>query len=434
MRKIFSLMFISVLSFNFVYAQQDTVKIMSYNLLNYRNYNTTFCTNNNNNVALKEGYLTTIIADQNPDILICNEIGADFINGIRLVQNSLNVNGVTHWAQANYSVTPGSSLTNMLFFNSTKFGLLSQTVIDKDTSNVNLVRLIDVYTLYLKEANMTNFTDTVFFTVMAAHLKAGNSAPDITERAKATTAVMTYLDQNNIQGNIFIAGDFNVYTGNEPAFQDLINYAPNPTVRFFDPINTIGSWNNNGSFSFAHTQSVRSSSNGCASGGGMDDRFDFILVSDEVLNNVNRVNYVPNSYKALGQDGLRFNGNVNFPANTLVSSTVADALYNMSDHLPVIASFAITPSGSVSVTENVKSSNYMVNNPIRDMLMIQKIGENFNKAELQIIDLNGRIVLKHGIANSSIERVTTSEIKRGTYILRIFEEDVLIKNEKLILI
>lgn len=434
MRRLFSLVLISVLSLNYIWAQQDTVKIMAYNLLNYRNYNTTFCTNSNNNVAAKEGYLTTIIADQNPDILVCNEIGADFINAVRLTQNSLNVNGVSHWMQANYTVTPGSSLTNMLFFNSTKFGLLSQTVVDKDTSNVNLVRLIDVYTLYYKEANMTSFTDTVFFTVMAAHFKAGNSAPDRTERSKATTAVMTYLDQNNIQGNIFIAGDFNVYTGTEPAFQDLINYAPNPSVRFFDPINTIGSWNNNGSFSFAHTQSVRSSSNGCASGGGMDDRFDFILVSDEVLNNVNRAEYVANSYKAIGQDGMRFNGNVNFPTNTVVSSTVADALYNMSDHLPVVASFAISPSNSVSVYENLKSSNFIINNPVRDLLMIRKRGENFVDTELQIIDLNGRVVHESRFSKSSIERINVSYLRRGTYILRLFEDGILVKNEKLIMI
>tara|TARA_R110002049_G_scaffold3502_6_gene26244 strand:- start:415 stop:1719 length:1305 start_codon:yes stop_codon:yes gene_type:complete len=434
MRRLFSLVFISVLSLNSVLAQQDTIKMMAYNLLNYRNYNTTFCTNNNNNVAAKEGYMATIIADQNPDILVCNEIGADFINGIRLVQNSLNVNGISHWAQANYTVTPGSSLTNMLFFNSTKFGLLSQTVIDKDTSNVNLVRLIDVYTLYYKEDNMTSITDTVFFTVMAAHFKAGNSAPDRTERSKATTAVMTYLDQNNIQGNVFIAGDFNVYTGSEPAFQDLISYSPNPSVRFFDPISTIGSWNNNGSFSFAHTQSVRSSSNGCASGGGMDDRFDFILVSDEVLNNVNRVNYVSNSYKALGQDGLRFNGSVNFPTNTVVSSTVADALYNMSDHLPVVASFAIAPSNPVSINENSLNSNFTFNNPVRDLLMIQKKGGNFNDAEIQLIDLNGRVVYSNQLMNTSVERINTTEIKRGTYILRIIEEGILVKNEKLIMI
>lgn len=434
MRILLSLAFISLLSLNSVFAQQDTVKIMAYNLLNYRNYNTTFCTNSNNNVADKEGYLATIVADQDPDILVCNEIGADFINAVRLTQNALNVNGVSHWAQANYSVTLGSSLTNMLFFNTTKFGLLSQTVIDKDTSNINLVRLIDVYRLYYKEVNTPSVNDTVFFTVLAAHLKAGNTAPDRDERSSMTAAVMNYLDVNNVQGNVFIAGDFNVYSGAETAFQNLINYAPNSTVRFFDPINTIGSWNNNSNFSFAHTQSVKSSSNGCASGGGMDDRFDFILVSDEVLNNVERVQYIPTSYKAVGQDGMRFNGSINFPMNTTVSSAVADALYNMSDHLPVVASFNISPSNVVSVSELNEASSYKVNNPIRDLMMIQKESGNFKNAEFQIVDINGRIIYNQRLFNTSVERINVANFKRGTYILRLFEDGYLVKNEKLIMI
>ncbi len=434
MRSILSLVFITLFSVNTIVAQQDTVKLMAYNLLNYRNYNTTFCTNSNNNVAAKEGYLATIVADQQPDLLVCNEIGADFINGVRLMQNALNVNGVSSWSQANYTVSSGSSLTNMLFFNSNKFGLLSQTVIDKDTSNVDLVRLIDVYHLYYKEANMTNFTDTIFFTVLAAHFKAGNSSSNRTERAKATTAIMTYLDQQNSQGNVFIAGDFNVYSGSEPAFQDLISYAPNPSVRFYDPINVIGSWNNNNNFSFVHTQSVRSSSNGCASGGGMDDRFDFILVSDEVMNNVNRVEYVASSYQALGQDGLRFNGNINSPTNTLVSTAVANALYNLSDHLPVLASFAISPSNTVSVSELARTKKYLFNNPVRDVLLLQKKGELFNQANAQLIDLNGRIVFEYSLNATSIERIDVTGIPKGTYILRLLEKGQIVTNEKLIMI
>jgi exonuclease III len=434
MRSKLSVLFFTLFGVNSISAQQDTVKLMAYNLLNYRNYNTTFCTNSNNNVAAKEGYLATIIADQQPDLLVCNEIGADFINAVRLTQNALNINGVSHWMQANYTVSQGSSLTNMLFFNSNKFGLLSQTVIDKDTNNVDLVRLIDVYHLYYKESNMTSFTDTVFFTVLAAHFKAGNTASDRTERSKATTAIMTYLDRQNSQGNVFIAGDFNVYSGAEPAFQDLISYAPNPSVRFYDPINVIGSWNNNNNFSFVHTQSVRSSSNGCASGGGLDDRFDFILVSDEVMNNVNRVEYVANSYQALGQDGRRFNGNINSPTNTLVSSAVANALYNMSDHLPVMASFAISPSNAVSVSELNTTRKYTFNNPVRDVLVLQKKGELFQKAQIQLIDLNGRVIYQQELCTTSIERIAIDGIPKGTYLLRLFEKGRMVTNEKLIMI
>ena len=51
-----------------------------------------------------------------------------------------------------------------------------------------------------------------------------------------------------------------------------------------DPINTPGSWNNNEDFRGVHTQSTRTSSSGFGggAGGGLDDRFDFIMVSQNL--------------------------------------------------------------------------------------------------------------------------------------------------------
>jgi len=432
MGKLFSIAFIFISAINSVSSQQlDTIKLMSYNLLNYRN-STTYCTNTNNNTADKEGYLATIVDHVKPDLLVCNEIGANFANGYYLMQNSLNVNGVNHWAQANYFVTQGSSLSNMLYFNTTKLGLISQDQIERDTNNVPIVRLIDVYRLYYKQPNMTAQTDTVYLTVLAAHLKASNTSADQLERAKTTAAIMKYLDENSIQGNVFICGDFNVYTASEPAFQNLINYSSNPSVRFFDPINTIGSWSNNSNFSYAHTQSVRSSSNGCAAGGGMDDRFDFTLVSDEVLNNVNRMRYIPNSYTALGQDGNRFNGNINSPTNPLVPSTVANALYNMSDHLPVISSYEIDYSIPTNVVSSTFGENIRVVNPLKDYLGIIKEGKNFESSLIQLFDMNGRVLMESINNQTSFIRIDVSNLKRGAYILKIYEGKELVKIQKLI--
>jgi hypothetical protein len=432
MGKFFSIAFIFISAINGVSSQQlDTVKIMSYNLLNYRN-TTTYCTNSNNNTSSKESYLTTIVEHVNPDVIVCNEIGANFANGYYLMQNSLNVNGVSHWAQANYFATSGSSLSNMLYFNTTKLGLASQDQIERDTNNSLIVRLIDVYRLYYKQPNMNAQTDTVFFTVLAAHLKASNTAADRLEREKTTAAVMKYLDDNNLQGNVFICGDFNVYSGSEGAFQNLINYTSNPSVRFFDPINAIGSWNNNSSFSYAHTQSVRSSSNGCAAGGGMDDRFDFTLVSDEVLNNVDRMKYITNSYSALGQDGNRFNGNINSPLNTLVPVAVANALYNMSDHLPVISSYEIDYSIPTGVASFQNNEQIRVVNPINAILAITKEGANFNQATIQLFDMNGRLLIDETSNQSSIIRINTSFLQRGAYILKVYEGKELVKIQKLI--
>ena len=49
--------------------------------------------------------------------------------------------------------------------------------------------------------------------------------------------------------------------------------------------------------------------------GGLDDRFDFILYSDDVLNGTNGVNYIPNSCKSIGNDGNHFNIAIIDPSN-----------------------------------------------------------------------------------------------------------------------
>lgn len=65
--------------------------------------------------------------------------------------------------------------------------------------------------------------------------------------------------------------------------------------------------------------------------GGVDDRFDFLLLSPSLMQR-----YTAGSYTAFGNDGQHFNNSINAePANSIVSQTVANALFDASDHLPV---------------------------------------------------------------------------------------------------
>ena len=43
-----------------------------------------------------------------------------------------------------------------------------------------------------------------------------------------------------------MGGDTNLQSSNDAPYQALVGAAPSPTGRFFDPIATPGSWNNNG--------------------------------------------------------------------------------------------------------------------------------------------------------------------------------------------
>ena len=118
----------------------------------------------------------------------------------------------------------------------------------------------------------------------------------------------------------------------------LLRANSNTYIQFYDPKDKAGSWNNNSNYADLHTQSTRSSTSegGCFSTGGLDDRFDFILCGKEILDNKRGISYIEDSYKAIGNDAQHFNKKTlllqiinQFPIN------VINALYDMSDHLPV---------------------------------------------------------------------------------------------------
>ena len=83
--KIFIILFL-LLGFHLsASAQTETLKVMQYNLLNYGN-NTSYCTQSNNNINDKNGYIRTILTAYYPDVLTVCEMGkssslpTDFLN------------------------------------------------------------------------------------------------------------------------------------------------------------------------------------------------------------------------------------------------------------------------------------------------------------------------------------------------------------------
>jgi len=333
--------------------------------------------------------MSTIIGHALPDILVVNELGGGnaALNSFRLLSNALNQNGRTFYNFAN--AASSGNLANMIYFNNNKLGLHSQSTITNGANGLPLVRLIDHYILYHKEPSLAQHQDTTYLHILAAHLKAGSSNADERERAQATSAVMTYLDNNNIDSNVFFMGDLNLYNSSEPAYQDLINYT-NANYRFRDPVNAPGNW---GSTAYAslHTQSTRTSG-GCFAGGGMDDRFDFILASDGVINQQNRVGYLSNTYRTLGQDGRRYNNSLIFPTNNSAPTAVINALYNMSDHLPVLLDVEVLGPQTTNLYSEELANEIKFVNPNSGDLNIQLGSANNLVEEVQIQNMSGQTV------------------------------------------
>ena len=329
-----SFLFLGILGTAASAQQVDTMRVMVYNLLNFPNGRNDCGTNTV--VPARWDTLRTIIDYVQPDILmVCelqNEIGADAI-----LNNALNVNGRSGYERANFVLNTSSGITdlnNMIFYNSAKLGLRQQSEIQTD------LRDVGVYQLYGKDASLATHQDTTFLDVMVTHLKASSGITNEDRRAEECDSIRAYIDTATAARNLILGGDFNFYSSNEQGFQTLLG-GMHP---LFDPINVTGNWNNNFAYAPYHTQSTRSSTRmDCGALGGMDSRFDFLMISNPIRTGSNRIAYLANTYTVLGNDGTTYNDPINDANNTsTVPNSVLNALHSMSDHLPVIMDIEVT--------------------------------------------------------------------------------------------
>jgi len=287
---------------------QERVKIATYNILNYP-YNT----------AAKNPKFQLILDEINPGILVVQEI---------LSQSAVNefLNEVLSDEYEAGDFINGPDTDNAIFYKDSLFQFISTEFIAPSQGP----RYISVFKLFHKITLET-------LIIYSAHFKASQGIDNELRRLNeaATLRVLTNLLP---QGTDFIlVGDLNLYRSTEPAYERLL--LQNGTGYFLDPINRPGSWHTNSGFADIHTQSTRILDLGDGgSTGGLDDRFDFILSSQSIIDQ-GGIDYVEDSYWAFGNDGLHFNLSIHDPPNQSVSTDIAIALYFVSDHLPVVAEF-----------------------------------------------------------------------------------------------
>ena len=137
----------------------------------------------------------------------------------------------------------------------------------------------------------------------------------------------------------------------------LTGVSDNNNGRLFDPIDRIGHWHNNSSYSDVHTQSPRTSSFGGGANGGMDDRFDWLFVSQSILDESSSMYYVDGTYWAFGNDGNHFTNVTNESgiSNFGLSLGVVASDYNNDGYPDTIEiQEASDPCNPASVQENEK--------------------------------------------------------------------------------
>lgn len=387
---------------------QDTVTVMQYNLLQYGNYQGYGgCSETTNNTQDKDEAIRTILDYVKPDILTVCEFGATQNLMNDFLRHNLN-DGVNYWKTDNIINYQNSNLINHIFYDSRKMEL------KKHVALRTYPRDTDVYELYLKTPGLIA-GDTIKLVCVVAHPKAGNSSTDMTQRQALMNVVMAYVSQHYADENVLFMGDFNLYRATESAYQLVTKTYSDNEARFVDPMlneGGVGDWNNNSRYARFHTQSTRTEGS-CFSSGGLDDRFDFILMSDEVIMGEKSIRYIEHSYKAVGNDGYHFNKSINQNGNSAVPADVAQALYDCSDHLPVSMKMRVfVPLG---VDENAVAQGFRVYpNPAGDVLHVDVVGAG----EYQIINVMGQVLMA-GRVDGEMRQIDVSGLLPGMYFITI---------------
>ena len=203
--------------------------------------------------------------------------------------------------------------------------------------------------------------------IFNSHFEAGDSDEDMAGRETEADQIRQFIDDNNLgNSNVIVAGDLNVsdnfMTSSATGFGNLSALeilSADGDGRVLDPLFPNGEMVNFSILDFGVPNSpfgvdlapllTQSPSDGAGPlvGGGIDDRFDFILQSDELLDG-NGVASIPDSLRAFGNNGSTLNTEIN-DGNTITingltsfsTSQVLDALESTSDHLPVVEDFQL---------------------------------------------------------------------------------------------
>jgi len=424
-------------------AQSDTVRVMAYNVLDYGSY--PLCQGPN---SIYNAYLETIVQYANPDIISLEKMGSiqtsptddNYSAAIgfqdSILQFALNAaypGRFNYCPFTNYAASPTEDL---LFYNQQKLGFDRILCTYTNTEDFN------TYKLYYLDPNLATTHDTTFLYVTVNHDISGST--DASERGAQIAGEMAQLETHFTHlANMINMGDFNLRNTDEPLYQTLTQPA-DTNYKYYDPpfypdgeFTYPADWDDNpASYTNCLTTSTRLSGsvpNSCGTSGGAKDWFDHIFLSPWIINNSNYISYIPHSFKALGNDGHRLGISVNeAPTNTAVPSSVASALFQMSNKYPVLVDLLVTPNTTGTSLPNPEIepsvvANYQLNsdkvnvaNPVGAQLMFNFSGSLVGESvSITCTDMLGQVRMNQTfIVGQQVQQISC-DLTPGAYIVRV---------------
>ena len=391
-----------------VQASAAELTMVTYNLLNFPGSTGT----------QRSPYFRTVIESVGPDFMVCQEV--ESYNGRdQFLDNVLDVVEPDAWTVGPFH--DGFDTDRALFYKSDRLEVLDNGWLD------TTLRDIDWW-------HLRHIDSQQEFRIFTVHLKASQGDDNEQRRLAEVTVLRNFLVTLPSDLPVIVAGDLNIYESAEPAYVLLM--APG-TAQLHDPIQQPGVWHNNLAFAAIHTQSTRTASFGGGANGGLDDRFDQILVSDEWLDGEG-IEILPDTYAAYGNDGQHFNQAIIDGVNLVVTPEVANALHESSDHLPVRVVLSI-PSAPVAVAPTLPPASLAAwPNPFNPTVSLRVEQPGAGPTDLVVYDLGGRAVatLWRGHVPTPGEVVTwqPQALPSGVYIVRLLAGGRALAGEKLLLL
>jgi hypothetical protein len=294
-----------------------------------------------------------------PDVLIGEEFASQAaVDAFRVLLNTAP-GSPGDWASAPFIDGPDSDTA--FFYRTSKIQFVQAVTISLVNGSTSLPpRNTNRYDIRLVGYGTTPATSLACY---GTHMKAGSATGDQSRRLLEANKIRDNANGIDTNGagtklpegwNFLIGGDFNIQASTQAAYQRMVQSESNNTGRFFDPINSPGTWNNNIAFRFIHTQDPADPA------GGMDDRHDQLLLSASLIDGAG-LDYIGNqsltfststwndpnhSYRCWGNDGTSYNTTLTTTGNAMVGATIAQALVTSAQslgHLPVYLDMRVPP-------------------------------------------------------------------------------------------
>ena len=288
------------------------------------------------------------------DVLLLQEQATNFSTTDRILNLLNGTNGAGGYARGTLSPVGGvNDIMQTVIYRTNSVRLIAESQATTINTNSGGTRATMRY-----QFRPSGYDSAADFYVYNSHLRPSDTTADANRRGVEVSQLRTNADTLGEGAHIIYVGDMNFYRTNDAGW---IAFTGSGAGQAFDPVNAVGNWNNNSNFTSVHTQNPRTQ---------MDDRFDFQLVTSEVLDG-RGFSYVTDSYWAFGNTGNHvFNQAINSGDavaglnavltnySTAQISNVFSALISLADHLPVVADYQLP--ARLGVTTNDLASRVIV--------------------------------------------------------------------------